>query len=249
MRRQHRNVVGTAAKGRVARGCRLSAASASDIFPGLASLSVLTVQRAVTIALIPIFFGGGLGIGRRRFREAAGAIAWIGVVGTLVTTCAVALLAHLIFGFAALPALLLGAALAPTDPAVVFSVLGRKEITGRSGLILGGESGANDPVGIAIMVSLLAAQGATGWGAVGQGALEFTLGMTIGLGEIVARHARPDHPTAHDAAHRHRALGVGLARRRRSNRGPAARRRLLDQPGPAFRRTGAGARRDAAAGR
>ena len=35
------------------------------------------------------------------------------------------------------------------DPAVVFSVLGRREIAGRGSTILEGESGANDPVGIA----------------------------------------------------------------------------------------------------
>ena len=52
---------------------------------------------------------------------------------------------------------MLGAALAPTDPAVVFSVLGRREIAGRAGTMLEGESGANDPVGIALMVSLLGA--------------------------------------------------------------------------------------------
>ncbi len=158
----------------------IGAAIASDLVPGLANISVLTVQHAVTIALIPILFDGGMSIGRRRFRAAAGAITWLGVVGTLVTTGAVALLAHVIFDFGLLPALLLGAALAPTDPAVVFSVLGRREVTGRSGLILEGESGANDPVGIAIMVSLLAAQGSTGWGAVGHGVLEFALGMTVG---------------------------------------------------------------------
>ena len=48
---------------------------------------------------------------------------------------------------------LLGAALAPTDPAVMFSVFGRKEIAGRTGTILEGESGANDPVGIALMLA------------------------------------------------------------------------------------------------
>ena len=80
---------------------------------------------------------------------------WIGVAGTLVTAAAwrprrtvpVACLAY---------ALLIGAALAPTDPAVVFSVLGRREIAGRSGVLLEGESGANDPVGIALLVALLA---------------------------------------------------------------------------------------------
>jgi cell volume regulation protein A len=75
--------------------------------------------------------------------------------------------------------LLIGAALAPTDPAVVFSVLGRREITGRSGTLLEGESGANDPVGIAIMVSLLGVSGG-GWDAVGDGLWHFTLQMVVG---------------------------------------------------------------------
>ena len=50
---------------------------------------------------------------------------------------------------------LLGAALAPTDPAVTFSVLGGREIRGRTGTILKGESGANDPVGIALMIGMI----------------------------------------------------------------------------------------------
>ena len=67
------------------------------------------------------------------------------------------------FGFDWSSALLIGTALAPTDPAVVFSVLGRREISGRSGTILEGESGANDPVGIALMVSLLAVSAPVLW--------------------------------------------------------------------------------------
>jgi hypothetical protein len=43
----------------------------------------------------------------------------------------------------------------PPDPAVTFSVLGDREVGGRSGTILEGESGANDPVGIALMVGML----------------------------------------------------------------------------------------------
>jgi cell volume regulation protein A len=84
-----------------------------------------------------------------------------------------------LFGFAWETSLLIGAALAPTDPAVVFSVLGRREVTGRSGTLLEGESGANDPVGIAIMVSLLAA-GNGGWHSVGVGVWHFLLQMSVG---------------------------------------------------------------------
>ena len=37
----------------------------------------------------------------------------------------------------------------------MFSVLGRREVSGRTGTILEGESGANDPVGIALMIGMI----------------------------------------------------------------------------------------------
>jgi cell volume regulation protein A len=139
-------------------------------------------EKIVSIALAFILFDGGMHIGWRRFRPSAGAILWLGIAGTAVTAAAVAAIAHLLLGLDLTASLLLGAALSPTDPAVVFSVLGRKEIGGRTGTMLEGESGANDPVGIAIMVSLLAATG-TGWGAVGGGVLAFLL--QLGIGAVV----------------------------------------------------------------
>ncbi|MEN3360176.1 MAG: potassium/hydrogen antiporter [Mycobacteriales bacterium] len=158
----------------------VAAAAASDVWPGLARIPVVTVQRVVTVALIMLLFDGGMHIGWRRFRAAAGPIVWIGVVGTFLTTGGIAVAAHAVFGFGWLAALLLGAALAPTDPAVVFSVLGRQVISGRTGVLLEGESGVNDPVGIALMASLLAAGTAGGWHAVGTGAAEFALEMAVG---------------------------------------------------------------------
>jgi cell volume regulation protein A len=152
----------------------IAAAALAYAVPALNRLSVVTVQRVVTVALIIILFDGGMSLGWRRFRAAAVPIALLGVVGTVVTSAAIALVARTIVGFPWPAAILLGAALAPTDPAVVFSVLGRREIAGRSGAILEGESGANDPVGIAIMISLLAATG------VGRGLLEFTGQMLVG---------------------------------------------------------------------
>jgi cell volume regulation protein A len=136
-------------------------------------------EKVVSIALAFILFDGGMHIGWRRFRASAGPILWLGIAGTAVTAAAVALVAHLLLGLDLSASLLVGAALSPTDPAVVFSVLGRKEIGGRTGTILEGESGANDPVGIAIMAALLATTGA-GWSAVGSGLLEFALQLGIG---------------------------------------------------------------------
>ena len=157
----------------------VAAAATSNVFPGLGSIPLVVDERIVTVALILILFDGGMHIGWNRFRGAAGPITFVGAVGTALTAAAVALAAHFLLGFDWQASLLLGAALAPTDPAVVFAVLGRKEVEGRSGTLLEGESGFNDPVGIALLGVLLMA--GTGAGAVAGGIGEFILQMAVGI--------------------------------------------------------------------
>jgi cell volume regulation protein A len=113
-------------------------------------------------------------------------VVWVGVAGTFVTAAALATLAHALFDLDWRAALLVGTALAPTDPAVVFSVLGRREVAGRSGTILEGESGANDPVGIALMASLLAAGQSVGVDAAASIAGAFLLQLAVGAAVGVA---------------------------------------------------------------
>lgn len=160
----------------------LGAAAASDLMPGLDGLSIVTVEQIVTVALILILFDGGMGIGIRRLRLALAPVLVVGVVGTLLTAAAVAVLAHVLFDIPWLLALLLGTALAPTDPAVVFSVLGNREVRGRAGVILEGESGANDPVGITLLIGLLmVGAGAGGVGsAIGTVTITFVVQMMVG---------------------------------------------------------------------
>jgi potassium/hydrogen antiporter len=134
----------------------VGAAIVSDLWPGLyADASVLTVERIAVIALIVILFNGGMDIGWPRFRAAAGPILSLGILGTFATAGLVAVFAHYALGFDWTLAGLVGAALAPTDPAVMFSVLGRREIGGRSGTTLEGEAGVNDPAGIALMLGMI----------------------------------------------------------------------------------------------
>jgi cell volume regulation protein A len=185
-----------------------------DLFPHLGSLSLRADQRIVTVALVVILFDGGMHIGLRRFRPVAGAVVWVGVMGTFVTAGAVAVAAHGLFGFDWRAALLLGTALAPTDPAVVFSVLGRREIGGRSGTLLEGESGANDPVGIALLLAIV---GSTGGGsdAVWHGVLEFGLQMTLGvafgiLGGLALRWLLRHLPMPNEALYPLRAVAFAL---------------------------------------
>ena len=132
-----------------------AAAVAVQIIPGVPTPRDDVVERVVSIALILILFNGGRHIGWSRLRPALVPIIVVGVLGTFLTAAAGGVLLHIGFGLAWYVALLVGTAVSPTDPAVVFSVLGQQEIAGRSGTILEGESGANDPVGIALMGGLL----------------------------------------------------------------------------------------------
>ena len=163
----------------------LAAALASDLWPRLAdTLSIRDVERIAVVALIIILFDGGMRVGWSRFRESARPIVSLGLVGTFLTAGLMMLAAHYLLDFSWQTSALLGAALAPTDPAVMFSVFGRKEIAGRTGTILEGEAGTNDPVGIALMlaaVSLAETDSTSVAHAVGEFLLELGVGVALGV--------------------------------------------------------------------
>jgi cell volume regulation protein A len=162
------------------------AAVASALVDRLSTiLTFQDVQRIATLALVVILFEGGSKIGLRRFRAAAAPILGLGIVGTFATAALLALAVHVLLDLSWTAASLIGAALAPTDPAVTFSVLAGREVEGRSGTILEGESGFNDPVGIALMIAVieLATHGDTSWVSV---AWELLRDMGVGLGVGIA---------------------------------------------------------------
>jgi len=163
----------------------LLAAVASDLFPELGHrLAIRDVERIGVVALIVILFNGGTLVGWRRFRVAAVPIFTLGVLGTFATAGVIAVAAHYLFDFSWTIAGVLGAALAPTDPAVMFSVLGNKEIGGRVGTILEGESGVNDPVGIALMIGMIELAthaDASFWVVVEEFSVEMSVGLAVGL--------------------------------------------------------------------
>jgi cell volume regulation protein A len=163
----------------------LAAAAASDLWPRLGNaLSIRDVERIAVVALIVILFDGGMRVGWNRFRESALPVVSLGLLGTFATAGLMTLAARYLLDFSWQTAGLLGAALAPTDPAVMFSVFGRKEIGGRTGTILEGESGANDPVGIALMlaaVSLAQSDSTSVTEAVGEFLLQLGVGVVVGV--------------------------------------------------------------------
>jgi cell volume regulation protein A len=162
----------------------VGAALATWLWPQLDALSVRAVERVGVVALIVILFDGGMQVGVQRFREAAVPILSLGFAGTLATAGVLAGAAHWLLGFSWTTAGLLGAALAPTDPAVMFSVLGDREIGGRARTILEGESGVNDPVGISLTIGLLElAKHADGsaWTVVSEFAVQMSVGAAVGI--------------------------------------------------------------------
>src|ERR1700735_448186 len=138
----------------------VAAVIVAQLWPAAARLPSVEIERGVTLALAVILFDSGTHICRRRGRTGAAPRSVRGMGWPL--------------------ALLGGTAVAATAPAVVFSVFGRREIAGRTGVLLEGESGANDPVGIALLAALLAAHGSAG-AIIGHVAAEFALQMTVGV--------------------------------------------------------------------
>ena len=168
----------------------VAAAVASDLVDRLTTiLTFEDVQRVATLALIVILFEGGQKIGLRRFRRSAAPILALGVLGTFATAGLLTVAAHVLFDLSWTVSGLIGAALAPTDPAVTFSVLAGKEVEGRSGTILEGESGFNDPVGIALMigmVELATSGGSFGSEVVGEFLVEMGVGLVVGIAGALA---------------------------------------------------------------
>ncbi|MCW3020850.1 MAG: potassium/proton antiporter [Conexibacter sp.] len=163
----------------------IAAAVVSDVWPALRDdVSIRTVERIAVVALVVVLLNGGMDIGWRRFRASMGPIVSLGVLGTFVTAGVMTVAAHVVLGLDWTLAGIVGAALAPTDPAVVFSVLGGREIGGRSGTVLEGEAGVNDPAGIALMLGVieLATHPDASWTViVGDFAQEMAIGLVFGL--------------------------------------------------------------------
>jgi cell volume regulation protein A len=161
----------------------LAAAVASDVVPPLrTALSPKAVGWIASVALIIILFNGGVILGWRHVRAVIGPVAVLGVGATAVAAGVMTVAAQVVLGLPWASAAVLGVALAPTDPAVVFSVFEEGVLDRRSQTMLEAESGANDPISIALMAGVLgvAANGES-WG----GSIGVTLLRELGVGLVV----------------------------------------------------------------
>ena len=133
-------------------------------------------------ALVLILAEGGLTTNWAHARPAAPAALILATVGVAASIAVLAVLTHWLLGFGWREAALLGAVLAPTDAAAVFSVLRKLPLPPRLAGILEGESGLNDPSAV-LAVTLISHPGPHGLSPAliaGLIAYQLTAGAVIG---------------------------------------------------------------------
>jgi cell volume regulation protein A len=112
-------------------------------------------QSVGVAALVVILFEGGLTTPVAALRPVAGPAFVLATVGTVVTAGGVALAASILLDLPTESALLLGAVVASTDAAAVFSVIRQTPLRSRLSSLLEGESGLNDPMAVLLTIGLL----------------------------------------------------------------------------------------------
>ena len=153
-----------------------------------------------TVALVIVLLQGGFVCGLTAVRRQLAPVLALGVAGTGITFALVALAAHGLVGLDWTQALLLGAVLAPTDPAAVFAAVSRAGAGGaRIVRLLEAEAGFNDPVAIALTLALVAAAGSGQIHVlpiIGTTMRELAVGTAVGLvaGMLAARVLGPRRP-------------------------------------------------------
>jgi potassium/hydrogen antiporter len=113
-------------------------------------------RQAGVVGLGLILYEGGLQTSWRRLREVAVPAGLLSTVGVIVTTLLTGVAAQGLFDLTWLESFLLGAVVASTDAAAVFSTLRFTHIPRRLARTLEAESGGNDPMAIALTVGLIA---------------------------------------------------------------------------------------------
>jgi cell volume regulation protein A len=132
-------------------------------------------------ALVLILAEGGITTRWSEVRAGVPAAISLSIVGSAVSIATVAVAAHWLIGADWRIATLLGAVLAPTDAAAVFSVLRRLPLPSRLSGALEAESGFNDAPVIILVVALTAKHSPTVLGMAGELVAELAIGAVAGL--------------------------------------------------------------------
>jgi NhaP-type Na+/H+ or K+/H+ antiporter len=137
-------------------------------------------QQVAEVALFAVLFTDGMRIGARELRRAWRLPGRALLLGMPLTFAGTTLLAHALAGLDWLPALLVGAVLAPTDPVLAAALVGRAEVPERLRRLLNVESGLNDGLALPAVFVLVALAGG-GAASPPRLLLEVVLGLMLGV--------------------------------------------------------------------
>jgi Na+/H+ antiporter len=151
--------------------------------PGLPALEI-PPEVIFLVFLPPLLNYAAFFSSPRELRAHLRPIAFLAIGLVLLTTIALALVAHLLIGMPLSVAFVLGAILAPTDPVAAQAVFGRLGVPERVGTIVEGESLLNDGTGL-VAYRIAVAAVVTGSFSVWEAGLDFLLvgagGLVVGL--------------------------------------------------------------------
>ena len=149
------------------------------------SLDGVAAQLLFNLGVALILFHGGVGISLRVISRAAVGLGLLVLPGVFISALIVALVVGPIFGVSLLVAFMIGAVLAPTDPAILIPLVERLGLRPKVSQTVIAESAFNDVTGTVLVLTLVEVVQA-GHFTISQPAFEFfkelALGGIIGVG-------------------------------------------------------------------
>jgi CPA1 family monovalent cation:H+ antiporter len=182
-------VIGVALGGVPVVVSRLGWSSGSDVFADAFARLPVNSATFIYVFLPPLVFEAGIATDVRRMIDDAAPILLLAIIATLVTTAVIGLALWPLAGVPLVVCLLLGAAVATTDPAAVIAIFRDVGAPGRLTRLVEGEALLNDAAAIALFAVLLGMIVAAREPDIGAGLREFFLAFIGGglLGLVAGR--------------------------------------------------------------
>ena len=141
-------------------------------------LDSIGAQLLFTLGVSLILFYGGLNLSLVVLRRVWVGIGMLVIPGVVLTAAIVGVAAHLAFDLSWTAALLMGAVLSPTDPAILIPLFVRSRLRPKVAQTVVAESAFNDPTG-AVLALTLAGVLLTGGGSIATPVSEFVVDLAI----------------------------------------------------------------------